>query len=281
MGINNSKIIRNTKKSLSIFFKLVFITVYISPLYLFFMIAVKTPAEFKKNMYSFPKKFAIDNFITAINDSNYFTLFKNSTFITIVSVLLLVIVATMAAYPISRIKSKFYSSLNLFFLAGLMVPIQMIMLPLYKIMIAFKLINTHWGLILINIGGAIPFSVFLIGGFLKTIPREIEEAAFIDGASKTQSFRLIILPLARPGILTLTVLQSIFFWNDFLLPLIFLKSIEKQTIMVGIYNFVGEYVTEWNFIFALVAISILPIIVLYLIFQRHIVEGIVAGSIKE
>jgi len=281
MGINNSKIIRNTKKSLSIFFKLVFITVYISPLYLFFMIAVKTPAEFKKNMYSFPKKFAIDNFITAINDSNYLTLFKNSTFITIVSVLLLVIVATMAAYPISRIKSKFYSSLNLFFLAGLMVPIQMIMLPLYKIMIAFKLINTHWGLILINIGGAIPFSVFLIGGFLKTIPREIEEAAFIDGASKTQSFRLIILPLARPGILTLTVLQSIFFWNDFLLPLIFLKSIEKQTIMVGIYNFVGEYVTEWNFIFALVAISILPIMVLYLIFQRHIVEGIVAGSIKE
>ena len=281
MGINNSKIIRNTKKSLSIFFKLVFITVYISPLYLFFMIAVKTPAEFKKNMYSFPKKFAIDNFITAINDSNYLTLFKNSTFITIVSVLLLVIVATMAAYPISRIKSKFYSSLNLFFLAGLMVPIQMIMLPLYKIMIAFKLINTHWGLILINIGGAIPFSVFLIGGFLKTIPREIEEAAFIDGASKTQSFRLIILPLARPGILTLIVLQSIFFWNDFLLPLIFLKSIEKQTIMVGIYNFVGEYVTEWNFIFALVSISILPIMVLYLIFQRHIVEGIVAGSIKE
>jgi len=248
MGINNSKIIRNTKKSLSIFFKLVFIAVYISPLYLFFMIAVKTPAEFKKNMYSFPKKFAIDNFITAINDSNYLTLFKNSAFITIVSVLLLVIVATMAAYPISRIKSKFYSSLNLFFLAGLMVPIQMIMLPLYKIMIAFKLINTHWGLILINIGGAIPFSVFLIGGFLKTIPREIEEAAFIDGASKTQSFRLIILPLARPGILTLIVLQSIFFWNDFLLPLIFLKSIEKQTIMVGIYNFVGEYVTEWNFI---------------------------------
>jgi raffinose/stachyose/melibiose transport system permease protein len=245
------------------------------------MIAVKTPAEFKKNMYSFPKKFAIDNFITAISDSNYFTLFKNSTIITIVSVLLLVIVATMAAYPISRIKSKFYNSLNLFFLAGLMVPIQMIMLPLYKIMIAFKLINTHWGLILINIGGAIPFSVFLIGGFLKTIPGEIEEAAFIDGASKIQTFRLIILPLARPGILTLTVLQSIFFWNDFLLPLIFLKSIEKQTIMVGIYNFVGEYVTEWNYIFALVTISILPILILYLVFQRHIVEGIVAGSIKE
>ena len=108
IGINNSKIVRNTKKILSMVFKLIFIIVYISPLYLFFIIAVKTPAEFKKNMYSFPKKFAIDNFITAINDSNYFTLFKNSTFITIVSVLLLVIVATMAAYPISRIKSKFF-----------------------------------------------------------------------------------------------------------------------------------------------------------------------------
>ena len=279
--MNNSKIVRNIKNILYLILKLVFIIIYISPLYLLFMIAVKTPEEFKTNMYSFPKKFAIDNFITAINDSNYFNLFKNSFIITILSVILLVIVATLAAYPISRIKNRFYTSLNFFFLAGLMVPIQMIMLPLYKIMIVTNLINKYWGLILINVGGAIPFAVFLIGGFLKTIPVEIEEAAFIDGANKIQTFRLIILPLAKPGILTLTILQSIFFWNDFLLPLIFLKTTERQTIMVGIYNFVGEYVTQWNYIFALVAITIIPIIILYLVFQRHIVEGIVAGSIKE
>lgn len=270
-----------TKKIVDTFIKLVFIIIYISPLYLLFVIATKSPGDFIKTAYSFPKKIAWENFLIAIEESNYFLLLRNSIIVTGLSVLILVVVSSMAAYPISRYKGKFYSSLNLFFLAGLMIPVQMIILPLYKIVTNLHLMNTYTSLILMNVGSAIPFSVFFMAGFLKTVPNEIDEAAHIDGASKMQTFWLVIFPLIKPAILTLAILHSIFFWNDFLLPLIFLKSNEKMTVMVGIYSFFGERVTDWNYVFALIILSILPILILYFLFQKYIVKGIVAGALKE
>lgn len=267
-------------KGLPPIFKVLFVILYLLPLYLLFIIAVKSPEEFVKTAYKLPQSISLENFTVAFEHSKYFLLLKNSVIITVLSILLLVVTATMAAYPISRNKGRYYNFMSFFFLAGLMVPIQMVMLPLYKIIASLGLMNTYFALILINVAGAIPFSIFFITGFLKTIPVEIDRAAYIDGATKMQTFWIVILPLIKPSVLTLVVLQSIFFWNDFMMPLVFLSSYERTTVMVGIYNFVGEWTTEWNYVFALITITILPVLALYFIFQKHIIEGIVAGAIK-
>jgi raffinose/stachyose/melibiose transport system permease protein len=253
---------------------------YLSPLYILFVISVKSPKEFAETLYSFPNRIEIDNYLFAIKMSKFPRLLFNSILITATSVIILITIASMAAYIMERKKTRFYKILYAFFLSGLMIPVQIIMLPLYKMVMTLNLMNTPFALILVFVGGAIPFVTFFLVGFMKTIPVELDESAMIDGASKFVTFWRIVFPLMRPAILTATIIQTLFFWNEFLLPLLFLKSYDKMTLMVGIYNFVGQRYTQWNYIFALITLAILPIIILYIICQKYIVDGIVAGALK-
>jgi raffinose/stachyose/melibiose transport system permease protein len=192
----------------------------------------------------------------------------------------LIILSAMAAYPIQRNNTRFYKNLYLYFVMGLMFPTLLILLPLYRILSFIHLINTRLGIILCYIGGNIPFLVFYNVGFIQTIPKELDEAALIDGASKYQVFWKIIFPLLKNSLLTVIVIQMVWIWNDFLTPLVFLQSYDKMTVMVGMSNFIGERGADWPLIFAFMTISVLPVIVLYVIFQKYIENGLVAGAIK-
>jgi len=256
------------------------VAVYLFPLYILLNVAVKSKEELAASPYSFPRGIELGNFTQAAKQADYFTLMKNSLVLTAITVVFLIILSAMASYAISRGRSRYHRFLYVFFLAGLMVPLQMIMLPLYKIISQIGLMNNTAALVLIYLGSGMSFLVFYFVGFLKTIPRELDEAAKIDGASKQMTFWLVIFPLMKTSVLTVAVLQVIWIWNDFLIPLLFLNNYKKMTLMVGIYSFVGERGSDWTMMFALITISIIPVILLYIFLQKYIVEGFTAGAIK-
>lgn len=250
------------------------------PLYIMINIAVKSKSELAQSPFALPKGIEISNFTRAIEEADFFRLLGNSLFITVVTVTLLILISSTAAYSIARHDGKFYKFLYIFFLSGLMVPTQMIMLPLYRLVSKLGLMNSSAALIATYLGAGMPFLVFYMTGFLKSIPRELDEAALIDGASRYQTFWFVIFPLMKTAVLTVTVLQVIWVWNDFLIPMLFMNDYSQMPIMVGIYSFRGERGTEWNLMFALILLTILPVMLLYVFFQKYIIDGFVAGAIK-
>ena len=257
-----------------------FLFAYLYPIYILLTVAVKTPSELAASALAFPKGIALRNFTEAIKQSEFFLLLGNSLVLTLITVFFLIVLSSMASYVIERSSKRFPKFLYYFFISGLMVPIQMIMLPLYKLISTVGLMNSLFALVVVYLGSGMPFLVFYFVGFLKTIPRELDEAALIDGASRQRTYWSVIFPLMKTSVMTVAVLQVIWVWNDFLLPLLFLNSYKKMTLMVGIYSFVGEHTSDWTMMFALIVISILPVILLYVLLQKYIVEGFVSGAIK-
>nr|WP_283094587.1 carbohydrate ABC transporter permease [Paenibacillus sp. ATY16] len=186
----------------------------------------------------------------------------------------------MAAYAIVRRKNRFHSFLYMLFLAGMIIPFQMTMIPLYKMMVDFGLYNSYHGIMMIYLALTAPFSVFLLVGFIKSVPRELEEAALIDGCGIFQTFFRIVLPLLKPALTTLCVLNLFSVWNDFLMPVLFLPDDKKMTITVQISKFQGMYSNDWSLLFAGICMIVLPMVVIYLLAQRFIINGITAGAIK-
>ena len=219
------------KKALRLLGKLVaiaFVGIYLYPIYILINVAVKTREELAASPYSFPTGIAWSNFTEAARQADYFTLLTNSFVLTVITVTFLIIFSAMASYGISRGTGRYLKFMYVFFLAGLMIPLQMIMLPLYRVISRIGLMNNMAALVVIYLGAGMPFLIFYFVGFLKTIPKELDESAKIDGASKQRIFWSIIFPLMRTSVLTVTVLQVIWIWNDFLIPLLFLKAIKND-----------------------------------------------------
>jgi raffinose/stachyose/melibiose transport system permease protein len=200
--------------------------------------------------------------------------------ITSCTLLGLIVCGAMAAYPLARFTGPWSQRTYLYFVAGLIVPIQLGLFPLYKEMHDLELINTYHGVILLYIAINLPFVIFLYTGFIKTVPRELEEAALLDGAGPMQTFWMIVFPLLRPVTATVAITSTLSIWNDFFIPLIFLQRDGMQTLPLAIYNFVGQFNNNWSLIFASVIISSLPLIVLFLILQRYFIKGIAAGAVR-
>lgn len=175
---------------------------------------------------------------------------------------------------------KKYTWLYFFFLAGLMMPFQMRMIPLYKMIVNLKLINKLIGIILVYCGSRAPMSVFFLTGFVKTVPRELEEAAQCDGAGLYRTFFTIVFPLLRGALVTVGILCTFAIWNDYLMPMLFLQSRNKLTITVMLSNFQGMYASDWSMIFAGVCLIAAPMLVIYLIAQKAIIGGITSGAVK-
>ena len=161
-----------------------------------------------------------------------------------------------------------------------MIPFQLSMIPLYRMLKMLHLINTHFGVILIYIALTIPFSIFLYVGFLKGIPKELEESALIDGCGPFRTFAKIVFPLMKPVTASIVITNSLTVWNDFLVPLLYLQARENRTIPVAIFNFTGQYNNNWAMIFAAIVLSALPLVVAFLFLQKHFIKGIVGGAVK-
>lgn len=251
------------------------------PIYYLLVTTFKTPAEAVANPLGLPINFTFENYSKAIKAMNYTTALKNNLIIAGSSVGLLVFLSSMAAYVIARSKRKMFKWMYSIFLGGLIIPFQISIIPLYKIIAGMNLMNTHLGVILVNVFCInLPLSIFLMRGFINTVPLELEEAAIIDGCGTFTCFWKIVFPLLKPIVSTVAILNTLAIWNDFMTPLLFLQSPSKQVLLQQVYRNVGPFSTDWTSFFPMLVMSTLPLIIFYLIMQKQIIEGVAAGAVK-
>lgn len=251
------------------------------PLYYLVITTFKTPEEAAISPLGLPKSLSFANYANALESMNFTQALTNNLIITVSSVILLIIFASMAAYVIARSSKKIYSIMFSIFLVGLIIPFQVAIVPLYSIISGLGLMNTHIGVIIISVFCInMPMSIFLLRGFINTVPIELEESAYIDGAGTFKTFWLIVFPLLKPIVITLIILNTLAIWNDFLSPLLFLQSPEKAVLLQEVYKNVGPFSTNWTSFFPMLVMSVLPLVVFYLLMQRRVMEGVVTGAVK-
>ena len=250
----------------------------IYPLVWLFLASFKTNAELYTNTWGLPEQWSMTNYVNAVVKGGVFRYFGNSVIIAVSAVLVTVILATMASYAIARMHWKLANLTHSIFLLGMMIPIYALVIPLFSIFKGMGLLDTHLAVIIPQIAVGFPMAIFIICGFMRSIPTELEEAAIIDGCTVFQCFFKIILPIAKSSVVTVAVVQFINVWNDLLLPRIFLTDSSKMTLPVGLTNFQAMYSTDYVGMIAAVIITIIPSIVVYILLHKQIMEGMVAGA---
>jgi raffinose/stachyose/melibiose transport system permease protein len=243
--------------------------------------SLKTTGEIFANPLSLvPESIRLANYVEAWNQANFGTYFRNSIFVCVVSVVLILFFGSMAAYVLARFSFPGNRAIYLLFLAGFMIPVRLAIVPLFIMMRDLQLLDTLWSLILVYIAAGMPFTIFLMVNFFRHIPRDLEDAAVLDGAGPFQVYYQIMLPLVRPALATVGLFHFLNVWNDFFFPLIFIRSENLRTVPLGVSTFFGEYTNDWALMFAALSISILPVIVVYLLASRQFITGLTAGAIK-
>ena len=273
-----------TKSKMLEGFTWLLLILYMTPFYLMFINSFKTRREIFADTTGLPSAWNFKNYLDAMDRMGITSAFVNSIIITVGSVLVILLFSSMAAWVLVRDKSLKSKIVFYIFTAGMIVPFQAVMIPLVQWMgkikfSAFSMLGTHYGIIFIYLGFGASMSIFLYHGFIKGIPEEIEEAAVIDGCSKWQIYTKIVLPLLKPTTVTVAVLNSIWIWNDFLLPFLTING-KLNTIPLAMNNFFGAFSKQWELAMAALIMAIIPIVIFYFFVQKHIIAGIVQGSIK-
>jgi raffinose/stachyose/melibiose transport system permease protein len=248
------------------------------PVYVLINLAVRRPSDLSSPIRPTTSP-TFTNFTEAWQQGHLGGALLNSIMVTAASVVVALAIASLAAYPLARVSTRWSKGAYLLIMLGLMLPFQLAALPLYQTMRDLGLLGSVWALILFYSGLQVPFTTFLYVGFLRALPRDFEDAALIDGGTPLQVFWFVVFPMLKPITVTALVLNAIFVWNDFFTPLLYLSGSSQQTIPVAIAGFVGQFVTDWNLIFAALVISIVPILAVYFALQRSIINGF-AGGLK-
>jgi len=220
---------------------------------------------------------SLDNFVVAWEEGALGMALLTTTGVTVASVVLLVIVSSMAAYPLARITARWSKWVFYLIIFGLTLPFFIALVPLYQTMHVLGLLGSPLSLVILYTGHQFPLSVFLYTAFLRELPLDYEEAALLDGCSPFKAFVLVVFPLVRPVTGTVVILNIIGIWNDFLVPLLFLGTGRLKMLPVAIFGFVGEFTAQWTLIFAAVTISILPLLILYFVMQKRVMQGFSSG----
>lgn len=259
---------------------LVSMIIFIVPFYFIFINSVKNRREAGLMNLNWPSSFHFGNYLEVFQTLDYMLVraFWNSTIITAFSIIILVIVCSLGGYILQRMAGKLMTGINFLILTGLMLPPAI--LPTIWVMDLIGIYRSLFGIIMVEAALAIPFTVMLYRGYTASIPREIEDAAYVDGCSSVRLFMQIIFPLLLPVTATITVLTSVNIYNDFVNPLYFLPGSRNPTIQLTLYNFMGRYEAYWQLLFANVVLIILPPLVLFIFFNKKIVGGITAGAVK-
>ncbi|MFD0693976.1 carbohydrate ABC transporter permease [Paenibacillus sp. GCM10027628] len=251
-------------------------------LYPLFLVLINTFKDYKEvvtNVVSLPRAFSFENYVQVWDLMKYPQLFLNTLFITIVSVLGILLFGSMAGYKLSRTKSKLSALLFFLAISPMMLPFQSFMITLTKLSKELHLINSLSGLNVIYWGLGCPLAIFMFHGFVKSIPAELEECAAMDGCSSYRIFFQIVFPIMIPVISTVAILNVMWIWNDFLLPLIMLNG-KEATLQLASYKFFGQYKSEWNYALTAVVFTTTPPILFFLFMQKFIIKGMVAGAVK-
>lgn len=261
-------------------FLAIFTLIILTPLAIVFFGAFKTPGELANNPYSLPQSLVFGNFYTAFVKGNMLVYFKNTIFVSAASLAVLIALSTLASYAITRPGFKMGNKLYAYFVFGIVIPAQAIMIPTYMIMSKLHLVNTRGSVITVYISSCMAMAVFILSGFFRTIPAELDEAAMIDGCTEFQAFALVNLPLCKSAVSTVLILNLLYIWNDFYNPLLYIRSEKIKTISLGLSKYMGRYLTNYPIMFAAVVMASVPVIVVFIILQKQFVAGITAGSVK-
>ncbi|WP_274652084.1 carbohydrate ABC transporter permease [Paenibacillus humicola] len=261
-------------------FMIIFTLVYCFPFYLIVSTSMKTPPEILMSTLALPKTFHLQNYIDAWEASNFPHVQLNTMIVSLTSVIGIILIASMASFTIAKQANGLNRFLYYFFLSGVMIPVYTVLVPLLQLLNNLRLMDAMPGLILVYIGQGMPFAVFLTVGFIRGFPKEIMEAGTIDGCSVYDLFWKIVLPSLKPIMASLFILDLIWIWNDFLLPVLVLQNSEHFTITLSQYAFYGEYGTKWNIAFAGYMMAIIPLALIYAGLQKFVVKGISAGALK-
>lgn len=255
-------------------------TVVLVPIGYMILASFKSVADFFGNPYGLPTDWAFDNYTRAWTDANVSITLPNTIIVTAASVIGSTFLTSLIAYGLSRKEKPLALGLYTLFVSGLLVPVQMIILPLFILLKQLGLFGTLFALILPYIALGLPLGVLVLTPIAAAIPRDLVSAAQVDGANEWQIYRRVVLPLLRPGLISVAILNGVWMWNEFFIPLIVSIKPEVQTMPVGIVSFIGVYSTEWGLVFASVVISTVPIVVIYLLMTRQFQSGLTAGALK-
>lgn len=257
--------------------------VLLVPFYIAIINAFKPRLAIATNPLGIPfSELTLDNFskVAITSNFNIFKAYQTSFLITSISIVLIIIIGAMMSYVIARNNNKWMLSALLILLAAKMIPPQVVLIPMVKMLSTLGLMFTSQGLILYNIGWFIPFTVFVFTGFIRTISMQLDESAKMDGANHFTIFWRIIFPLIRPATASVIIFLFIFIWNDFLSPLIILGSGKGYTITTGIYFAIGQFSVKWEEVYALVVLASLPIVIVFMFMQRYFISGLTGGALK-
>lgn len=274
--------IKYQKKS-SFYLILILLTIlWVTPVLTLIMLSIKSNKDFYSgiSLFAFPAKIAWQNFSNALIKGRLLIYMKNDLIISCLKVPLGILIEALAAFALTRLEGiKHPTGLFVFFLIGMMLPMQIALVPINIIYNRLHLTNTYFGLFYVYIGFGISYGILILRGFFRGIPKEMDEAAHMEGCNKWQTFMYIILPIAKPAVATLVITDFLATWNEYLLASVIINDNAKKTVPVGLMTFVGEHGTDYGYLCAGVLFSVIPVLVVYLVFQKNFVSGM-AGAVK-
>lgn len=263
------------------FFMVALAVIWFIPIYYLIVTTFKSPREATEGPLKLPEVWMIENYIEAWKNMEYPRALFNTVTITVLAVGIIVLVTSLAGYALARTKTKWGNRFFLLFLAGLMVPFQMNIVSLFKIVKTVGLMNTIWAVILVDVAINVPQGIFLFKEFIESsVPKELEEAAEIDGCSVIQKFFVIVLPLLKPVIATVVIIVTLNVWNEFMTPLLFIQGRENDVILQEVSRNIGQFSTDWTALFPMLMLGVAPLMIFYIFMQKYIIAGVSAGAVK-
>ena len=266
--------------TVTMIFLILMALISVGPLFWVVMSSFKTTKETMKDAFALPQNWNFDGYKVALDISPIFKFYGNSLIISLASTLLNLVVVSLAAYALARFKFKGNQQLTLLFSSSLLIPVSALLMPIYRIWVTLKLFDTRLGLIIVYAALGLPESLFLFKSYFQGIPKELEEAAYLDGAGVFRTFVTIICPLAKSGLATGAILQFLKAWNEFIFALVLTKSKEVRTLPLALNYFTSQFSFNYAAMFAGITMAVLPSILIYVILQEQVTSSMIAGSLK-
>ncbi|MDR2394863.1 MAG: carbohydrate ABC transporter permease [Treponema sp.] len=254
--------------------------IVIFPLWVMVINSFKDRLSIYQNPFGLPKKWNIANYGMVLLDGDFLGYFKNSLIAVLLSLMILLLTGALASYALANWRGTISRGLYFFCIAGMMLPIKIASIRLLELVKTLGLLNTIWALIPIYVAMGIPVAIFVLTEFIHAVPYELTEAAIIDGAGRFGIFLRIIAPLLRPAIATVAIYNLVPFWNDLWFPLIFISDDRAKTVLLGVTRLFGQYQTDWSKVLAVLTLSAIPVIALYLVASKQFIKGLTAGAVK-
>ena len=250
------------------------------PLWVMIMGSFKDKRSIYTNTFAFPSTWNVKNYTDILSSSDILRYFLNSFLVVVTSLILVLVIGTLAAYALANWRGKISGFMFFFLISGMMLPIRIGSIKLLEIVKTLGLMNSKWSLVPIYLAMGIPMSVFVLTEFVRQTPHELIEAGFIDGAGHFRIFSTIVIPLMRPALATVAIYNLVPFWNDLWFPLIFITEESEKTLLLGVTRLFGQYQTDWSKVLAVLTLSALPVITLYLMMSKQFIAGLTAGAVK-